>query len=167
MARMLFDTSAMLRRGQMYVGAFLKRPEQSSSEASSSGLPLANVDSFDPSMPNESAQPPTEGAQQSPASSGASEQLSTSSAEVDGAADLHEVGTFAQVHTMAPAHGDGAGMQLLLFGHRRLKRIRTVRSRSSCACLQLLQLSAQVCWIRVCVLPLGLLQMDGMMQAHS
>lgn len=121
----------------MYVGAFLKRPEQGNSEASSSGLPLANVDSFDPSMPDESARSASDGTQQSPtASAEASEQLGTGSAEADAAADLHEVGTFAQVHTMAPAHGEGVGMQLLLFGHRRLKRIRTV-SHNGCACLWL------------------------------
>ena len=37
---------------------------------------------------------------------------------------LHSIGTFAQVHTIMPGE---SGAMMLLVGHRRLKRLRTVR----------------------------------------
>ena len=95
---------------QAYVGAFLQREpgQTSTSEASFSGQP------------------------------GVPEAGGTGTAEVgkalgaaqsehgpENAADaLHSIGTFAQVHTIMPGE---SGAMMLLVGHRRLKRLRTVR----------------------------------------
>ena len=91
----------------MYVGAFLKRPEETGS-SQASAFPLASQESSEGSTGAEQ-----EGSEAAPPAG-------------DAAAELHEVGTLAQVHHIAPAEGLGA--QLLLFGHRRLRRVRTVGS---------------------------------------
>ena len=100
----------------MYVGAFLKLPDRNSTQAS--GFPLASSDSTAPA----------------PAQEGQTHSAGAAAQQGDAAAKLHEVGTFAQVHTIG--QGEGPGAQLLLFGHRRLRRIRTV---SSFHCQLLLQ----------------------------
>lgn len=57
-------------------------------------------------------------------SSSASSSADSGSAQPTSADALHEIGTFAQVHTIVPGE---SGAMMLLVGHRRLRRMRTVR----------------------------------------
>lgn len=117
----------------MYVGAFLKRPEDSST-TQASPFPLASARDADDSPPTTDDSPAAAGdssrTDDSPAagdsSSAARQRDAVEPRRGDAAAEgLHEVGTLAQVHTIA-GHTEGPGAQLLLFGHRRLKRVRVV-----------------------------------------
>jgi hypothetical protein len=62
---------------------------------------------------------------------GADSSSSSSEGGASGADNLYEVGTFAQVHTMMSGDSPDSA-QLLLLGHRRLKRGATV---SACVCV--------------------------------
>ena len=95
---------------QAYVGAFLQREpgQTSASEASFSG---------------HSGAPEPGGAGTAEAGKAAGDAQPEHGPE--NAADaLHSIGTFAQVHTIMPGE---SGAMMLLVGHRRLKRLRTVR----------------------------------------
>ena len=106
--------------GQPYVGAFLKR-EAAAAEGGATSTATTTA-----------AAPLLDLRTSSGGSQGSSSSSSLSAAAAD---DLHEVGTFAQIHTLAlssssssglegdgEAGGGGGSAQLLLLGHRRLRR---------------------------------------------
>jgi Lon-like ATP-dependent protease len=96
------DCQVHHRRAQAYVGAFLRREPKETTKAA--------ADTVKP---------------EAPSSSTAGSTIDLDSA-IDPTAQLYEIGTFAQVHTILP--GDSAdSAQLLLLGHRRIKRTAVVR----------------------------------------
>lgn len=110
--------------GQPYVGAFLRRE---SSAAAGAGATASAEGAMAPSTTAPLLDLRTsEGGSSSPSSAAAD--------------DLHEVGTFAQIHTLALSsssgleEGEGAGSaQLLLLGHRRLRRTGVVANAAEAA----------------------------------
>lgn len=105
--------------GQPYVGAFLKRDAAAAAAAGAA--------------PSPSPSPSPVAAEEGGAAAAPLLDLRTSGSEgsssSSAADDLHEVGTFAQIHTLALSsssgleEGEGTGSaQLLLLGHRRLRR---------------------------------------------
>ena len=139
-------------RAQAYVGAFMWKSddkegmspaESAASESAASDLASASsqtsddpssstassVPSEDSATPSESATPSTSGASSSSPEGSESSASGKSTAEPDFGGltsdqQLCEVGTFAQVHTIVPI--DPRRAQLLLLGHRRLKRTKQV-----------------------------------------
>jgi len=109
----------MKRRGQAYVGAFLKkeRVKESQKEDNSNNKTRSNKDN---------------GAIAGAMKEGVSG-LSVDDLEYDPATELHDIGTFAQVHNIVrsqdtdPDSKDGNGATLLLLGHRRIKKVSTDR----------------------------------------
>jgi len=109
----------MKRRGQAYVGAFLKkeRVKESQKEDNSNNKTSSNKDN---------------GAIAGAMKEGVSG-LSVDDLEYDPATELHDIGTFAQVHNIVrsqdtdPDSKDGNGATLLLLGHRRIKKVSTDR----------------------------------------
>ena len=109
----------MKRRGQAYVGAFLKkeRVKESQKEDNSNNKTSSNKNN---------------GAIAGAMKEGVSG-LSVDDLEYDPATELHDIGTFAQVHNIVrsqdtdPDSKDGNGATLLLLGHRRIKKVSTDR----------------------------------------
>jgi len=109
----------MKRRGQAYVGAFLKkeRVKESQKEDNSNNKTSSNKDNG-----------AIAGAMKESVSG-----LSVDDLEYDPATELHDIGTFAQVHNIVrsqdtdPDSKDGNGATLLLLGHRRIKKVSTDR----------------------------------------
>lgn len=139
-------------RAQAYVGAFMWQPSDdsegmSSAESAASDSAMADLESASSHSDSSTSSPvpstDTEAASDSSSSASSSSEASSSSS--DGTANspsgrstaesdfggltsdqqLCEVGTFAQVHTIVPI--DPRRAQLLLLGHRRLRRTRQVR----------------------------------------
>jgi hypothetical protein len=110
--------------GQAYVAAFLAKPDKATVEDS------AAVDK----------------------AKGAAGSSSSSEGGTSAADELYEVGTFAQVHTMMSGDSPDSA-QLLLLGHRRLKREATVRMTGRClprrlqlsVCSEGLETSSGIC----------------------
>ena len=106
----------MKKRGQAYVGAFLKKERVKESQ---------KEDNSDSSNNNKGA---IAGAVKEGVSG-----LSVSDLEHDPASEWHDIGTFAQVHNIVrsqdtdPDLKDGNGATLLLLGHRRIKKLSTDR----------------------------------------
>ena len=107
----------MKKRGQAYVGAFLKKERVKESQ---------KEDNSDSSNNN------NKGAIAGAVKEGVSG-LSVSDLEHDPASEWHDIGTFAQVHNIVrsqdtdPDLKDGNGATLLLLGHRRIKKLSTDR----------------------------------------
>jgi hypothetical protein len=109
-------------RGQAYVGAFLKKPDKLLAEEAAGRPAAAAAAGAAPSTAEAGA---AEGAA---AGAGAGEGGAAGSGEGgDAAGHLYEVGTFAQVHTILSGDTTDSA-QLLLLGHRRLRREATVRA---------------------------------------
>ena len=114
----------MKKRGQAYVGAFLKkeRVKESQKEDNSNTSKNSNNNNKDN---NNGA---IAGAMKEDVSG-----LSVGDLEYDPASELHDIGTFAQVHNIVrsqdtdPDSKDGNGATLLLLGHRRIKKVSTDR----------------------------------------
>ena len=134
-----------MRRAQAYVGAFMAKPKEDregmsaaesagaeSFESSNSDFPSASSASTSSAVPSadaESPSDPSSGAAASSPEAGAVASPSGQSTESDlggltSEDQLYEVGTFAQVHNIVAI--DPKRAQLLLLGHRRLKRIKQV-----------------------------------------
>ena len=101
-------------RGQAYVGAFLKKEDAPEEETT----PKGGLDNDAGGLEALAA-----------VVKGMEDEM-----EPDPAADLCDVGTFAQVHNIVRTGADndssgegGGGATLLLLGHRRLRRLRTMR----------------------------------------
>ena len=131
--------------GQAYVGAFLRVSTSAGSgldgmlksegpESSSSGWPsgMSSSDGINASSePGESAEESElqDAAASADSTSGiAGPNHSSSSVSVKDS-DIHQTGTFCQVHHISELEGGQA--QLLLLGHRRLRRLHTVRTSQS------------------------------------
>lgn len=100
----LIQELIQLKKGgaQAYVGAFLRRePEPAAESEADNGLAAVSA------MMDAAEEAPQEKSEEG---------------DSDAADYLHRIGTFAQVHTIAPTEG---GAQLLLLGHRRLLRTAT------------------------------------------
>ncbi|KAL3145396.1 hypothetical protein ABBQ38_001644 [Trebouxia sp. C0009 RCD-2024] len=152
----LIDEILDLKRSgaQAYVGAFMWQPSDdsegmSSAESAASDSAMADLESASSHSDSSTSSPvpstDTEAASDSSSSASSSSEASSSSS--DGTANspsgrstaesdfggltsdqqLCEVGTFAQVHTIVPI--DPRRAQLLLLGHRRLRRTRQVQKR--------------------------------------
>ena len=138
--------------GQAYVGAFLRVSTSAGSgldgmlktegsESPSPGWPSGMSSSDGVNASSESGECAEEGELQDAAASAdstsgnAGPNHSSSSASVKDS-DIHQTGTFCQVHHISELEGGQA--QLLLLGHRRLRRLHTVRP-SACHHLQLPQ----------------------------
>lgn len=102
-------------RGQAYVAAFLTKSDKGSTGVGGEESTATSSDK-DKSISSRSSD----------------QQQQAVSAEVVSAADsLYEVGTFAQVHTMMSGDSPDSA-QLLLLGHRRIKREATVSAVLCC-----------------------------------
>lgn len=102
-------------RGQAYVGAFLKRPTDKDTAAK----PKGEVDAAAAAAAQDATKQQEQDQQKQ------QEQQQQEAEAQDAASHLYEYGTFAQVHTIM--QGDTAdSAQLLLLGHRRIKRVSTV-----------------------------------------
>lgn len=92
------------------MGAFLRR-DSSTASSIESQLSEDSVQNGSPETPSSSSSVP--------------EWLAQGDGHSMPADKLHEIGTFAQVHTIMPGEN---GAMMLLVGHRRLKRLKTVRT---------------------------------------
>jgi hypothetical protein len=97
------------RRGQAYVAAFLAKSEKVLAEEAAAAAAAAAAHSGEGGQQQQHREPDA-------AAAGAEQQQAASAAD-----GLFEVGTFAQVHTMMTGDTPESA-QLLLLGHRRLKR---------------------------------------------
>ena len=125
------------RSGQAYVGAFLRRSapadpgldaalkSEGSSDSSSPPWQPLDSSSNDSAGSGDSAQgSELEGSSSSKTDSTLGSSGASSSTVKD--SDIHQTGTFCQVHHISELEGGQA--QLLLLGHRRLERLHTVRA---------------------------------------
>lgn len=101
--------TVMMGSAQAYVGAFLQRDSSAAFRADEPLSPEAGRTESDAEPSSWQHGPEVEKAEDNPADA------------------LYEIGTFAQVHTVMPGE---SGAMMLLVGHRRLKRVKTVSSLS-------------------------------------
>jgi Lon-like ATP-dependent protease len=128
-AKLIAELEDMRNRGQAYVGAFLQRnaSESSSSSSSSSSKTLdGEDDDIFSSLAKKTRTTTTMGPD------GAEEEVEElDEFDVDPASDMHDVGTFAQVHNIVRIPNDtDSGEEaatLLLLGHRRLRKLGTMK----------------------------------------
>ena len=115
----------MKKRGQAYVGAFLKKERVKESQKEDNSNTSKNGNKNNKDTDNNGA---IAGAMKEDVSG-----LSVGDLEYDPASELHDIGTFAQVHNIVrsqdtdPDSKDGNGATLLLLGHRRIKKVSTDR----------------------------------------
>jgi len=108
---------ARRRRAQAYVGTFLRRAAPAVDAAPGASEAVGAAPAAAPAAPPDGAAAEASAG----AEAGAGPAAAAAAAE-DPAAGLYEVGTFCQVEMMAETE---FGAQLLLQGHRRLRRTRT------------------------------------------
>ena len=116
----------MKKRGQAYVGAFLKKERVKESQKEDNSNTSKNGNNNNRKDTNNNGT--IAGAMKEDVSG-----LSVGDLEYDPASELHDIGTFAQVHNIVrsqdtdPDSKDGNGATLLLLGHRRIKKVSTDR----------------------------------------
>ena len=116
----------MKKRGQAYVGAFLKKERVKESQKEDNSNTSKNGNNNNNKDTNNNGA--IAGAMKEDVSG-----LSVGDLEYDPASELHDIGTFAQVHNIVrsqdtdPDSKDGNGATLLLLGHRRIKKVSTDR----------------------------------------
>lgn len=126
-AKLIAELEDMRNRGQAYVGAFLQRNAAKSSSSSSSSKTLDDEDEdIFSSLAKKTRTTTTMGPD------GAEEEVEElDEFDVDPASDMHDVGTFAQVHNIVRIPNDtDSGEEaatLLLLGHRRLRKLGTMK----------------------------------------
>jgi len=125
-AKLIAELEDMRNRGQAYVGAFLQRNASSSSSSSSKTLDDEGDEDIFSSLAKKTRTTTTMGPD------GDEEEVEElDEFEVDPASDMHDVGTFAQVHNIVRIPDDtDSGEEaatLLLLGHRRLRKLGTMK----------------------------------------
>ena len=127
----------MKKRGQAYVGAFLKKERSKESESGYTGNQFKTRENEHKKQQENSN---NKSKSKKGIIAGASINISNDNndefdLEFDPASELHDVGTFAQVHNIVrsndtdPDAKDGNGATLLLLGHRRIRKVSTDRKR--------------------------------------